>query len=79
MRGYKFHNFLLQEERTRGSCHLRNAKKLTEVLNAKDYLVEMGFHSNSARLFSSFLAMNSQILSKLAVKIVNHQSRHEGW
>ena len=48
-------------------CHFRNAKKLTEVLDAKDYLVEMGL-----------LAMNSQILSMLAVQIVNHQFRHEG-
>ena len=60
-------------------CHLRKAKKLTEVLDAKDYLVEMGLHSNSARLFLSLLAMNSQILSMLAVKIANHQSRNEGW
>ena len=59
-------------------CHFRNAKKLTEVLDAKDYLVEMGLHSNSARLFLSLLAMNSQILSTLAVQIVNHQFRHEG-
>ena len=35
-------------------CHLRKAKKLTEVLNAKDYLVEIGFHSNAARLFLKF-------------------------
>ena len=60
-------------------CHLRNAKKLTEVLDAKDYMMEMGLHSNSARLFLSLLALNSQILSILAVKIVNHQSRNEGW
>lgn len=59
-------------------CHLRNAKKITEVLSAKDYLVEMGLHSNSARISLSLLAMNSQILSMLAVQIVNHQSRHEG-
>ena len=50
-----------------GLCHLRKAKKLTEVLDAKDYLVEMGL-----------LAMNSQILSMLAVQIANHQFRHEG-
>ena len=49
-----------------------------EVLDAKDYLVEMGLHANSARLFLSLLAMNSQILSMLAVQIVNHQFRHEG-
>ena len=61
-----------------GLCHLRKAKKLTEVLDAKDYLVEMGLHSNSARLFLSLLAMNSQILSMLAVQIANHQFRHEG-
>ena len=54
-------------------------KKITEVLDAKDCLVEMGLHSNSARLFLSLLAMNSQILSMLAVKIANHQSRNEGW
>ena len=60
-------------------CHLRNAKKLTEVLDAKDYMMEMGLHSNSARLFLSLLALNSQILSILAVKIANHQSRNEGW
>ena len=65
LRGYKFHNFLLQEERTKVSSHLRNAKKLTEVLDAKDYLVEMGLYSNSARLFLSLLAMNSQLLSML--------------
>ena len=59
-------------------CHFRNAKKLTEVLDAKDYVVEMGLHSNSARLFLSLLAMNSQIPSMLAVQIVNHQFRHEG-
>ena len=45
----------------------------------KDYLAEMGLHSNSARLFLNLLAMISQILSLLAVKIVNHQSRNEGW
>ena len=50
-----------------------------EVLDAKDYLVKIGLHSNSARLFLSLLAKNSQILSMLAVQIVNHQSRHEGW
>ena len=63
----------------RGLCHFRNAKKLMEVLDAKDYLVKIGLHSNSARLFLSLLAKNSQILSMLAVQIVNHQSRHEGW
>lgn len=60
-------------------CHLREAKKLTEVLDAKDYMMEMGLHSNSACLFLSLLALNSQILSILAVKIVNHQSRNKGW
>ena len=60
-------------------CHLRKAKKLTEVLDAKDYRVEMGLHSNSARLFLSLQALNSQILSILAVKILNHQFRNEEW
>ena len=59
--------------------HLRGAEKLMEVLDVKDYLAEMGLHSNSARLFLNLLAMISQILSLLAVKIVNHQSRNEGW
>ena len=77
MKGYNFYNF--QEESTKVLCHLRGAQKLTEVLDAKDYLVEMGLHSNSARLFLSLLAMISQILSLMAGKIVNHQSHNEGW
>ena len=75
MKGYNFYNF--QEESTKVLCHLRDAEKLTEVWDAKDYLAEMG--SNSARLFLSLLAMISQIPSLLAVKIVNHQFRNERW
>ena len=77
MKGYNFYNF--QEESTKVLRHLRGAEKLMEVLDVKDYLAEMGLHSNSARLFLNLLAMISQILSLLAVKIVNHQSRNEGW